>query len=134
MVIPRQRSRAQPARLGGAVRRGLAVSAWRATTAVLALALAVWLSGSWAMPESAPSAGEERTGPADRPAVPAAARLTARHDCWTSGRDAPVDLPGHVVVTPPGGHPIYSRRWTGPALEQVFGEADHHLTVHGFCR
>ena len=29
---------------------------------------------------------------------------------------------------------VYSRRWTGPALEQLFGEVDHHLTVHGFCR
>ena len=118
-----------------AVRSGLVRGARRATSIGLALALGVWLSGAMAAPDQAPGAGAERSVRADRPSpVEAAARLAARHNCWTSAQEAPVDLPGHVVVTPPGGRPVYSRRWTGPALEQLFGEVDHHLTVHGFCR
>ena len=61
--------------------------------------------------------------------------MVARHDCWTGA--APADmvgrLPGHVVATVRG-RTVYSARLVGPALDQVFGDVDNHLIVHGFCR
>ncbi len=73
-----------------------------------------------------------------RPLAPGSpAALIAAHDCWTN--DAPADmvgvLPGHVVVTLPNGVPVYgSERMVGRALDQVFGDAEHGLTVAGWCK
>lgn len=64
------------------------------------------------------------------------ADLLAKHDCWTG--EAPADMqgvvPGHVIVTK-GASPVYGgTRLVGQALEQIFEDVDHGLTVHGFCR
>lgn len=89
---------------------------------VTAVAVAAW-------PEEPP-----RTV-ADRPDPGSPAALVARHDCWTG--EAPAYMagkfPGHVVATVRG-RTVYSARLVGPALDQVFGDADNGLTVHGFCR
>ena len=62
--------------------------------------------------------------------------LVAAHDCWTG--EAPEEsrglVPGHVVVTVDGATRYAGEHLTGLALEQLFGDADHGLTVHGFCR
>jgi hypothetical protein len=63
--------------------------------------------------------------------------LVARHGCWSG--EAPADmegvLPGHVVVTTPDGVTRYAGpRMVGRALDQVFSDVDHELTVHAFCR
>lgn len=66
-----------------------------------------------------------------------AERLIIRHDCWTGS--APLDMagviPGHVVVTMADGTTRYGgSRLVGQSLDQLFADADHRLTVHGFCR
>jgi hypothetical protein len=44
-------------------------------------------------------------------------------------------LPGHVVVTTSDGVTRYAgARMVGRALDQVFSDIDHGLTVHAFCR
>jgi hypothetical protein len=43
-------------------------------------------------------------------------------------------VPGHVLVTTGDGRTVRSARLVGPALDQLFGNADHDLTVHAFCR
>ena len=72
---------------------------------------------------------------AERPDAGSAAALSDAHGCWT--RDAPADMagtfPGHVVATVRG-RAVYSARLVGPALDEVFGDADTGLTVHAFCR
>lgn len=66
--------------------------------------------------------------------------LAEAHECWTGSDDMPADMsgefPGHVVVTRADSEgPTYSAALVGPALDQVFGEAeDTGLTVHAFCR
>ncbi len=73
-----------------------------------------------------------------RPLAPGSpAALIAAHDCWTG--DAPADMvgemPGHVVVSLPNGVPVYGgERMVGKALDQVFGDAEHGLTVAGWCK
>lgn len=63
-----------------------------------------------------------------------AAMLVRRHHCWGPDQPAPVDIPGHLVVTPPGArHPVWSSRLTDAALDQVFGGIESRLTVHAFC-
>lgn len=84
-----------------------------------------------------PHSSKGQTPAALAPTSPAAA-LLEEHDCWTG--EAPADMagqvPGHVVVTLPGrDEPTYGgRALTEAALDQVFGEAEHDLTVWGFCR
>lgn len=78
--------------------------------------------------------------PADVPAssitAPEAIVLLDAHDCWTG--DAPADmrgvLPGHVVVVIDGDARLGGERMVGKALDQLFGDVDHGLTVVGFCR
>lgn len=68
------------------------------------------------------------------PGSPAA--LIAAHDCWTGEAPAGVEIPGHVVVTLPGHDaPTYGGpRLVGQALDQLFGDVDHGLDVHAFCK
>lgn len=74
--------------------------------------------------------------PTDRAPSGRPLRLAAAHDCWTGA--APADMkgriPGHVVVTTPGGRTVYSARLVGPALEQTFDGQGAGLVVHAFCR
>lgn len=67
------------------------------------------------------------------PDTPAA--LIAEHDCWTGSAPEGV-IPGHVVATRDGATaPVYGgAKMTARALDQVFGDTDHGLTVHAFCR
>lgn len=76
---------------------------------------------------------------ADRTRAPvegSPAALIAEHDCWTGA--APADmvgvLPGHVVVIVDGVPQYAGQRMVGKALDQIFGDIDHGLTVVGFCR
>lgn len=62
-----------------------------------------------------------------------AARLIAKHDCWTQNGPRGV-IPGHVVATREGRTIYGGARLTGMALEQIFDGTNHGLTVHGFCR
>lgn len=59
-------------------------------------------------------------------------KLMERHGCWSD--DAPAEmvgvLPGHVVTDRGYG----GSRMVGIALEQVFDDVDHGLTIAGFCR
>lgn len=68
--------------------------------------------------------------------TPEAMRLLADNNCWTG--DAPANmvgvLPGHVVVTVNGDATLGGERMVGMALEQIFNDTDHGLTVHGFCK
>ena len=101
---------------------GTAVHLLLAPALVTAVAVAAW-------PEAPPHTV------ADRPDPGSPAAVVARHDCWTGA--APADmvgrLPGHVVATVRG-RTVYSARLVGPALDQVFGDVDNDLIVHGFCR
>jgi hypothetical protein len=63
-----------------------------------------------------------------------AAALVLAHDCWTNEAPAGVRFPGHVVVTRDGRAVYGGPRLTSLALDQVFGGADHDMTVVGFCR
>jgi len=63
--------------------------------------------------------------------------LIEKNDCWTS--KAPANMrgvvPGHVVVRVDGGDAFLGGdRMVGQALEQIFEDADHGLTIYGFCR
>ena len=75
---------------------------------------------------------------ARRPALAGSspADMAAAHDCWSGGapRDMTGKTPGHVIVSVDG-----QARYAGPhlvrlALDQIFGQGDHGLTVHAFCR
>jgi hypothetical protein len=75
--------------------------------------------------------------PVQREPVSASAPELARaHDCWSG--DAPDDMagrmPGHVVVTVAGEPRYAGPRMVAKALDQVFGDVDHGLAVHAFCR
>ena len=65
-----------------------------------------------------------------------AQELLDEHGCWTGEAPAQMQgvIPGHVVVTVDGGPRLGGDRMVGRALEQIFEDADHGLTVHGFCR
>ena len=86
--------------------------------------------GTWLWPAQVSLTRED-------PPPPAPSRveqLVDRYDCWTSDATNP-PFPGHVVVTLPDGRVVYGgARRTGQALDQLFGGADHNLTVHAFCR
>lgn len=68
--------------------------------------------------------------------TPATTALLERHDCWTD--EAPADMggqiPGHVVITVDGQPRLGGDRLVGKALDQLFGDTNHGLTVVGFCR
>jgi hypothetical protein len=77
--------------------------------------------------------------PVERSPGSAVQDLVRQHDCWVSAADMPTDmagrLPGHAVVsTVAEPAPVYSGELVGPALDEVFGQADTGLTVHAFCR
>lgn len=83
-----------------------------------------------------PSPADVRTATAD-PDADRAAHLIARHDCRVEGYGGQV-IPGHAVVTRPGGHPRYVS--ADAAFRMTFGpdgamgtgdEAPGH--VHAFC-
>lgn len=59
--------------------------------------------------------------------------LVVANDCWVD--EAPTgSIPGHVVVTTEAGVTRYAgRRVTEQALNQIFANEDHGLTVHAFC-
>lgn len=90
---------------------------------------AIFGVGDMAMPPPAIGAAGE--------APSAAGLLVEEHGCWTGAPPAEMVgvLPGHVVVSEPNEGARYAgERMVGLALDQIFGGADHGLTVHGFCR
>jgi hypothetical protein len=75
------------------------------------------------------------TEPVDPPERSQHLDLIERHGCWTDAQPADVEIPGHVIVTGPGG----ITRYAGPsmvhrALERVFDGKHPRLEVHAFCR
>lgn len=100
--------------------------AW-ALVAILAALLAVLFFGG---PQSGPLPVAQRPDAVGSPTA-----LIREHGCWTGS--APADMvgkmPGHVVVTV-GGKTVYSAKYVGPALEQIFAGKASGLTVHAFCR
>jgi len=119
--------------------RGVLGRVLRARLAVLALFAAGWFAGLELGP--AVLGGPHDATPGDSfppvtssPAPGSPADLIRRHDCWTGPAPHDVTVPGHVVITQNGVTRYAGPRMTGLALEQVFGDADHGLTVHAFCR
>ena len=102
------------------------------------LVLAALLLGSFLTVQAAQ--GDSLTiAPAEVPLAsvktPEAIQLLSRHDCWTGEAPKHMEgvLPGHVVVTVNGNATLGGERMVGKALEQIFNNGDHGLTVHGFC-
>lgn len=107
-----------------------------ATAIVRAVLVTAGLAAGYATTSHLSPIGIASPGHIDTPAADVtskAERLVDRHDCWTKAGPTGV-IPGHVVATRDG-HTVYGGpRLTGRALDQIFNDADHGLTVHGFCR
>lgn len=110
-----------------------------AKTIVRNLVLVALMAGSFLTIQAAQ--GDSLTiAPAEVPLAsvktPEAIRLLADNDCWTGEAPKHMEgvLPGHVVVTVNGNATLGGERMVGKALEQLFNNADHGLTVHGFCQ
>ena len=62
--------------------------------------------------------------------------LANQHGCWSG--DAPADMvgkiPGHVVVVKDGRAVYGGARLVGAAMDQIFNDKPHGLTVIAFCR
>lgn len=73
----------------------------------------------------------------DMDTVPASTSdaLVQAHDCWT-GQGPEGVIPGHVVVTHEGeAAAVYAGpKVAGQALDQIFNNEAHGLTIHAFCR
>lgn len=80
----------------------------------------------------------EQPSASTAPAVDPVRELINAHDCWMGSEGLPPDMvgkiPGHVIVTVDGHLRYGGRRLVNQALEQIFEDIDHGLTVHAFCR
>ncbi len=58
--------------------------------------------------------------------------MVAQGECWTGAQPADMEgkVPGHVWV----GGQYYGPKMVAKALEQVFGDVNHHIGVNAFCR
>jgi hypothetical protein len=108
------------------MRRHIAIKLTHTLFVVLALTC-VLLYGLITNADTREARAQAHLSPAD---------LVAAHDCWSG--EAPDDMagrmPGHVVVTVAGEPRYAGPRMVAKALDQVFGDVDHGLTVHAFCR